>query len=419
MVLLFLMGSVWAMADGPGNETEELRPLPEPPAVVQGLEGATNTFYGLYAGANTTDESPNNTFFGANAGPKNQFGNCNSFAGYKSGYSNYTGNYNTFLGYNSGYSNYSGFGNTFLGQSAGKMNTSGRLNTFAGSCSGYSNTTGICNSFLGAYSGYSNSGANASYNTFVGGYSGYDNIDGYDNTFVGYNAGTFNTTGYKNTFVGKNAGLNNTSGFQNTYIGYGAGYTNTEGSRNVFLGHKAGYYETGSDKLYIGNSHPNSPLIYGDFATGKLKVASSLGIGRDPGYPLHMVSGAYCSTGGVWTNASSRTLKENIRALSIKEALDALNNLRPVKYNYKADKSDRHVGFIAEDVPELVATADRKGMSPMDVTAVLTKIAQEDKRIIREQENMIREQGEIIRVQQQMIADIRERMLKIEKVGRK
>ncbi|HLP61947.1 MAG TPA: tail fiber domain-containing protein, partial [Candidatus Deferrimicrobium sp.] len=75
-----------------------------------------------------------------------------------------------------------------------------------------------------------------------------------------------------------------------------------------------------------------------------------------------------------------RTLKENIEDLNIQEALTALFQLNPVKYNYKADKTDKHVGFIAEDVPELVATADRKGLSPMDITAVLTKVVQELKK---------------------------------------
>ena len=35
------------------------------------------------------------------------------------------------------------------------------------------------------------------------------------------------------------------------------------------------------------------------------------------------------------------------------------------------------MGFIAEDVPDLVATKDRKGLSPMDIVAVLTKVLQE------------------------------------------
>ena len=97
-----------------------------------------------------------------------------------------------------------------------------------------------------------------------------------------------------------------------------------------------------------------------------------------------MSNGAYCSAGGTWTNSSSRELKENIESLSTDEAVETLAVLDPVKYNYKVDKDDAHVGFIAEDVPDLVASTDRKGMSPMDVTAVLTKVVQEQQKTIAE-----------------------------------
>ena len=83
-------------------------------------------------------------------------------------------------------------------------------------------------------------------------------------------------------------------------------------------------------------------------------------------------------------NASSRELKEDINDLSAEKAIEALNDLQPVTYKYKADMEDEHVGFIAEDVPDLVASKDRKGMSPMDVVAVLTKVLQEQQKTIDE-----------------------------------
>jgi len=55
-----------------------------------------------------------------------------------------------------------------------------------------------------------------------------------------------------------------------------------------------------------------------------------------------------------------------------------------VKFSYKASSDERHVGFIAEDVPELVASKDKKGMSSMDVVAVLTKVVQEQQKTIAE-----------------------------------
>jgi len=79
----------------------------------------------------------------------------------------------------------------------------------------------------------------------------------------------------------------------------------------------------------------------------------------------------------VWTNASSRDMKENIAELSTEEAVEALAALTPVKYNYKNEQGEEYVGFIAEDVPALVATNNRKNLSPMDVVGVLTKVVQE------------------------------------------
>jgi hypothetical protein len=201
------------------------------------------------------------------------------------------------------------------------------------------------------------------------------------------------------------------------------------------------FYEAGSDKLYIDSSDTTAPLIYGDFAANLVRVNGTLettrtgsnnvlavtrtdgasfklsamgasgqlgtvsshpvnfmtnnvkrmtiaisgnvGIGVTvPAYPLHMASGAHCTAGGVWTNASSRALKENIVDLKAEEAVAALNELNPVRFTYKSDRADEQVGFIAEDVPELVATRDRKGMSAMDVVAVLTRVVQEQQKAL-------------------------------------
>ena len=106
-------------------------------------------------------------------------------------------------------------------------------------------------------------------------------------------------------------------------------------------------------------------------------------------FPLQMGSGAHVTAGGVWTNASSRDYKENIRDLTIEEAKEALEKLRPTKFNYKVEREDEYVGFIAEDVPELVATKDRKGLSPMELTAVLTKVVQEQQKMLKEQQKII------------------------------
>jgi hypothetical protein len=279
-------------------------------------------------------------------------------------------------------------------------------------------------------------------NTFLGYVAGQHNSIGYENTFLGHQAGFLTTAGYSNTFIGKNAGYSNVLGIGNVFLGYNAGYNETDSDKlyidnsdtdspliygefdndiiaingKLGIGTKTplGSLEierTGSNALFIfertdgaqgkftarpsevsigtGSNH-NVQIVANNNIVMTLTPGKYVGIGlSSPSYPLHMQSGAYCSTGGTWTNASSRELKENIEGLSSAEAVDALNNLNPVKYNYKVDKTDRHVGFIAEDVPDLVASADRKGMSPMDVVAVLTRVVQEQQKIISDLQERI------------------------------
>lgn len=105
------------------------------------------------------------------------------------------------------------------------------------------------------------------------------------------------------------------------------------------------------------------------------------GVAR-PGNPIEMASGAHVTAGGVWTNSSSRARKENIAELSLDDALSALTKLEPVQFNYRNDQLENYVGFIAEDVPELVATRDRDGLSSMDIVAVLTRVVQEQQKKI-------------------------------------
>ena len=123
-----------------------------------------------------------------------------------------------------------------------------------------------------------------------------------------------------------------------------------------------------------------------------IRASNGVGIGvENPLYPLHLASGAHVTSGGVWTDASSREYKENIRDLSLAEALTTLQKLHPKKFNYKTEKDEEYLGFIAEEVPELVATKDRKGMSPMDIVAVLTKVVQAQQKKIQELEKKINE----------------------------
>lgn len=137
------------------------------------------------------------------------------------------------------------------------------------------------------------------------------------------------------------------------------------------------------DDFVVMRAEPGS-----GYFEAKLRIKGNGNVGfsgiYDPTYPIHMGSGAHVTAGGVWTNASSREYKENIKDLTKEEAFLALNKLDAVTFNYKAAKEENHVGFIAEDVPDLLATKDRRGLSSMDIVAVLTKVVQEQQKTISE-----------------------------------
>ena len=124
---------------------------------------------------------------------------------------------------------------------------------------------------------------------------------------------------------------------------------------------------------------PENTLVIGT-AGGAARVGVNV---LGPTFPLEIGTdatngnGAHVTAAGVFTNGSSRRHKVDIRDLAADDALAALAGLQPVRY-YGQDSPDQeeYVGFIAEDVPALVAQNDRRSLSPMDIVAVLTKVVQ-------------------------------------------
>jgi hypothetical protein len=75
---------------------------------------------------------------------------------------------------------------------------------------------------------------------------------------------------------------------------------------------------------------------------------------------------------------SSRAVKEDINNFSCEEARNVLSALSPVKFHFVADRKKRtQIGFIAEDVPEALSGADRKGVAPMNIIGVLVQVVKE------------------------------------------
>jgi hypothetical protein len=145
-----------------------------------------------------------------------------------------------------------------------------------------------------------------------------------------------------------------------------------------------GMINDGSHNFHLG---PNISTTY--FFVNQTN--GRVGIGTTaPTHALDMGGGAYC-TGTQWVSVSSRAAKQDIEDLSTEAAEDAVAKLNPVTFEYKVSPGEHHVGFIAEDVPDLVAMPDRKGLSTMDVVAVLTKVVQQQQSTIQKLEKRVAE----------------------------
>jgi hypothetical protein len=403
-----------------------------------------NTFVGVSAGySNTT--GPFNTFLGSYAGSKSNTGSDNTFVGAAAGTSSVAGLENTFVGaVAGGYS--TGSYNTFLGRSAGANNV-GSNNTFLGyyAGSGVPDWGGDFNTYVGDEAG---TYADGSRNTMLGRSAGRNASTGSGNVFIGYGAGYSETNSNRlyidACYTGEPCGTPLVYGEFDTnrlrlngmtevhynvqpmsQLNFSLTSTDTGGyltsvlDNNFFTSSGARYDGTlAAPNQWVQRSPDGNAVIAGSGGAGyriftssgnsvnagftpsvrlHINYAGEFGINQAPvtGHEIHTSSGAYLAS-GTWTNASSRAYKHDIRDLSGDEAEQALAGLNPVRFRYNDNDDQQHVGFIAEDVPELVAMKDRKGLSPMDIVAVLTKVVQEQRDHIAAQDQKLeaREQTE-------------------------
>ena len=177
------------------------------------------------------------------------------------------------------------------------------------------------------------------------------------------------------------------------------------GNAQIFLGDKdddkAGrvIYRNASDALSLWTAGSERLFIESD---GQVCI----GCNDTQGDAIRHSNGAVLTAGGTWTNASSRGLKQDITELSGAEAMAALDGLAPVTYRYKAELDETYVGFIAEDVPELVAMKDRKSLTSMDVVAVLTKVVQEQRLAFEQQRALYDAQLEALQTRLQALESV-------------
>ncbi len=163
------------------------------------------------------------------------------------------------------------------------------------------------------------------------------------------------------------------------------------GSNSNFLAITSTNIATPGNILTIKNDWANSKICVGINNPNPNCTLYALQIGNIGG-PKGVLT-----IGGVWTTPSSRDFKENIQPLNVRQAIEVVEQLQPVTYNYKVDPREHHVGFIAEDVPELIAAQDRNSVNPMNITAVLTAVLKEQKKVITQQEKILTTLGNNIR----------------------
>ena len=96
---------------------------------------------------------------------------------------------------------------------------------------------------------------------------------------------------------------------------------------------------------------------------------------------------------------STRTLKRDVQPLSSAHDAEALlSQLQPVSFRWRRDPSDEQAGFIAEDVPELVA-----GEGTVSISALVAVLTQ----VVKEQAKTIETQGESIARHERELGELR------------
>ncbi|MCL6457713.1 MAG: tail fiber domain-containing protein [Gorillibacterium sp.] len=149
------------------------------------------------------------------------------------------------------------------------------------------------------------------------------------------------------------------------------------------------FWDETNDAWQVGVEGNMQNLAYSDHKHDELSaltdaitvdVSKNVGIGKtaEAGYKLDIEGNLRAFN---YSQTSSRSYKDNIANLPVKRALELLNKLKPVTFNYKADQAKRkNIGFIAEEVPDVFATSDHKSVVLMDIIGVLTTVVQKQQK---------------------------------------
>jgi hypothetical protein len=83
-------------------------------------------------------------------------------------------------------------------------------------------------------------------------------------------------------------------------------------------------------------------------ASGNFFLQSDSTLDSQGGF-INTSTGAFLTTGGVWTNASSRSLKAGFAPVDPQEVLEDVASLPITTWHYKAEPGVSHIGPVSED----------------------------------------------------------------------
>ncbi len=176
-------------------------------------------------------------------------------------------------------------------------------------------------------------------------------------------------------------------GFRTTASG---DYSTAVGQRASTNGQKGSFvYGDSSSTGTISATTTNQFVVRAQnmwFGTNNSPTATS-------GRFLETSTGAYLTTGGTWTNSSSRALKTNFAAVNSREVLRKVLQLPIQTWNYKAeDARVRHIGAISQDFnrlfgfgdsAETISTVDADGVAMAAIQGLHEELKDRDAKIER------------------------------------
>ncbi len=139
-------------------------------------------------------------------------------------------------------------------------------------------------------------------------------------------------------------------------------------------------------------------------------TTSNVMILSQAGNRIVMNNGAYLSAGGVWTNASSRQLKENIEPLNPDSILTNFMQIPVYSWTYK-NSNERHIGPMAEDfnryfsVGNLSDSLHNKSLAALDIAGVNMAVTQQ---LYRKIKNLEKENSQLKRQYEELLRRINE-----------